>query len=263
MPDDLDGYRRSYTRVPGWLSPLDFLTIEAVLAWQDELGVMGDVLEIGVYLGKSAILIGHFVRPDELFSVCDLFGAAAPEESNSAENERTYPGLMRSSFEQNYSRYASDKRAPRILEMPSTELGAHVSARPLRFAHVDGSHLYDVVAEDLQLVRNLLVPSGGVVVCDDFRAPHTPGVAAAVWSAVARGHLHPVAITDNKFIGALQDLPELQDSLTRAAAAAGYGVDAQRIMGHEVLRFYRQPSRLRALVAGALPAAVLARKRGL
>lgn len=61
--------------VPGWFPPLD----QVLFTWfLEKQQLAGDLLELGVYMGKSAILLGHHLRPGEAFTVCDLFGGEAP-----------------------------------------------------------------------------------------------------------------------------------------------------------------------------------------
>ncbi|MFC7304301.1 hypothetical protein ACFQVC_08780 [Streptomyces monticola] len=63
---------RSLDDVPGWFHPVDqglfAVFLEAAAAQP------GDVLEMGCYLGKSAIVMGRHVCAGEEFTVCDLFG---------------------------------------------------------------------------------------------------------------------------------------------------------------------------------------------
>lgn len=54
--------------------------------------------------------------------------------------------------------------------------------------------------QDFSNVRGLM-NDHGVVVMNDVRAPHTPGVSAAVWEAVADGGLIPIALSEQKFYG--------------------------------------------------------------
>ena len=86
------------------------------------------------------------------------------------------------------SRWWSGHRARRSCE--------HAAHGTHRFVHIDASHLYEHVVADIAAARTLLKP-GGVVVFDDYRAPHTPGVAAAVWRETTED-LTPFAVTQNK-----------------------------------------------------------------
>ena len=64
--------------------------------------------------------------------------------------------------------------------------------------HVDGSHRYDIVRQDIAAAVDL-VTDGGVIVIDDYRTlPHALGVAAATWEAVADGRLIPVIASEQK-----------------------------------------------------------------
>src|SRR5690349_23305480 len=61
------------TEIPGWFRWVDQQLFRSILADQAD-GAPGDVVELGTYLGKSAVLIGEYVRPTERFVAVDLFG---------------------------------------------------------------------------------------------------------------------------------------------------------------------------------------------
>ena len=52
--------------VPGWFDDVDAAVFRAVDHTHRATGVDGDLLEIGAYLGKSAILLGYLLRAAEL-----------------------------------------------------------------------------------------------------------------------------------------------------------------------------------------------------
>src|SRR3972149_8704445 len=61
----VDSYFKSMNQVEGWFpepSPTVFLLLHQL---QEKIGVIGDLFEIGVYKGKSAILLGHLARPSQ------------------------------------------------------------------------------------------------------------------------------------------------------------------------------------------------------
>jgi len=153
-------------------------------------------MEIGVYMGKSAILLGYLLDGGERLTVCDVFDAGDEVSGeNVAESSVYYSDLQQRAFEDQYRRFHS--RLPSVLAMPSTRLDREALAGTCRFVHVDGSHTYEVVQEDVQTARALLGP-GGVVAFDDWAQPHTPGVGLAVWEEFLRGDLVPLAITNAK-----------------------------------------------------------------
>jgi len=60
--------------------------------------------------------------------------------------------------------------------------------------------------------KTLLRP-GGVVVFDDYRSEHTPGVSAAVWQAIISDGLIPIALTPAKLYGVYDDPQPYHDAL--------------------------------------------------
>ncbi|GGV30874.1 hypothetical protein GCM10010277_14150 [Streptomyces longisporoflavus] len=189
---------RALSDVKGWFHPVDQVLFDWILGRQLDRAERGDLLELGVYLGKSAIFTGGYLRADETFTVCDLFDSPAPDQANSAEMGRSYATLTRRAFEANYRSFHEE--LPRIVQEPSSGITAHVAADSCRFVHIDASHLYEHVHADIAAAKEVLGPDG-IVVLDDFRAEHCPGVAAATWGAVASTGLKPLCITATKFYG--------------------------------------------------------------
>ena len=121
-----------------------------------------------------------------------------------------YGDLTRNAFERNYLSVLAE--LPAIVQRPSSEIVHHVAAGSCRFVHVDGSHLYEYVRADLDAARTILAPDG-IVVVDDWRTEHTPGVMVAVMERVTARELHPIVLTRHKLY-AVWD-PELAQSLRR------------------------------------------------
>ncbi|WP_344019236.1 class I SAM-dependent methyltransferase, partial [Microlunatus capsulatus] len=233
---------RGFTDIPGWFYWLDYLLFRALLRSQ-AASPPGVLVEIGAYLGKSAVVIGEHVRPGEELVVVDLFGrtdllpGSAVADANRAEVDGSYRTLTRQTFEQNYR--ALHPQLPTVVEGLSETVVDHVAPGTARFVHVDASHLFDVVRADIARTRELLRP-GGVVVLDDWRSEHTPGVAAAVWEAVLTGGLVPVALTPHKFYGVYDDpAPARRVVEDLVAGDADLRSATQSIAGHEVLRLRR------------------------
>lgn len=228
---------KDYSDIEGWFHRTDYRLFTAILDSQRD-SEPGTLVELGCYLGKSAVVIGEYVRKDEEFVVIDLFGDLADKASkeNRAENDRTYPGLTRERFESNYRSVRGS--LPTVIEAPSSTILDHVAPASTRFLHVDASHLYPEVRIDVLNAKKLLRP-GGVVVFDDFRSVHTPGVAAAVWEGVFTQGLVPVAVTHGKFYGCFSEAHQTRKAIEQSARAAGLGIDEQLIAGHSVLRIFR------------------------
>ncbi len=188
--------------VPGWFQPTDGWLMTIVAAMQDEEGITGDALEIGAFQGRSAILLAHLLGPQETMVVCDPFDGDTSSVVNDAENDRYYTGLQETSFREHYARFHT--RPPEVHVMTSDVYADIAEADRFRLVHVDGSHLYDPVVGDIALTRRAM-RAGGLVVFDDVFNGDLPGVAAAVWGAVATTDLVPVAMTEAKLYCAWGD----------------------------------------------------------
>jgi hypothetical protein len=205
--------------IPGWFPWVDRQLFTCFLrdAAPDE---RLDVLELGTYLGRSAVHIGAYLRSDETFFACDLF-------------DPQFKGLTREKFEQNYLAVRGD--LPVIVEGQSTQVLEFVRPHSLRFVHVDASHDYDDVRADLGIAEQLLA-EGGVVAFDDFRTHHAPGVAAAVWGAVEQGNLTPLCLSEQKFYGVFGAVPLRLRTVLSQLVEPQFRTKEHRIAGHPVVR---------------------------
>ncbi|POX36415.1 hypothetical protein C3486_33730 [Streptomyces sp. Ru73] len=225
--------------VKGWFYGQDQLLFDWLLNHQTRTGMRGDLLEIGAYLGKSAIVLGRHLNPGEEFTVCDLFDSAAGDEANDAEMRGSYATLTRRAFEANY--LAFHEALPTVLQGPSTLVPEEVAPGSCRFVHVDASHLYDHVRGDLAAACRVLAPQG-VVALDDYRSEHTPGVSAAVWEALFTQGLRPICVSRGKFYGTWGDPAPWQEALVlEIVGRADCHADLQTIAGHRVLRLVSGP----------------------
>ncbi|MFF2353268.1 class I SAM-dependent methyltransferase [Kitasatospora sp. NPDC058115] len=256
--------------MPGWFFRLDQEAFRHLLTAQSAAGLTGDILELGSYLGRSAVLLGDHLGPGERLTVCDLFDSEADDADNDAEMAMSYrSSLTRRGFEANY--LAFHPELPTIVQAPTSVLAdGRIPAGSCRFVHVDASHLYEHVTGDIEVAR-LALAEGGLVALDDYRSEHTPGVSAAVWQAVFTGGLHPVLLTPMKFYGTWGDPEPVREALlTRDWRAEGFTVDEDAIAGRRVLRLNNavrpaaERSGSRRLLLDLLPpAATRAVRRGL
>ncbi|EPH39655.1 hypothetical protein STRAU_7279 [Streptomyces aurantiacus JA 4570] len=204
------------------------------LTRQESRGVRGDLLEIGVYMGKSAIFLGHHLRDGEDYTVCDLFEDEAPDGANKAESNKSYPTLTKQVFERNYLSFHD--ALPRVLRGPSSLVPDEVPPKSCRFVHVDASHLYEHVYGDIGAARDALLPEG-VVVLDDFRSEHTPGVSIAAWEAVLNRGLRPICLSTQKLYGTWDDpAPVQEELLAMVRGRDDCHLSVQEAAGHRIIR---------------------------
>ena len=233
-------YVQEMASVPGWFLEVDARLFVGVDSLQLARGIRGDLLEIGVYYGKSAILLGYCVRRGEHLMVCDVFEEVGGLAEESVAEHITYHAhLRRAEFERHYRRFHPE--LPEIVAAPSTSLDRDQLAGRFRLVHIDGGHAYEVVREDILTARRLLA-KGGVVVLDDWSQPHCPGVALALWEEYLRGELVPLCLTGTKLYATWDsDGLTSQDLDDWAATQPDLEVSyAHRLVGHEVRRYVQK-----------------------
>ncbi len=229
---------RSFYDIPGWFRWIDMITFKEVLDVQADSDP-GVLIELGTYLGKSAVVIGEHLRDGDRFVALDLFGDAdelddsSTGQANRRENEGSYRSLTRQQFEQNY--LSLHDVLPEVVQAESSRILEFVEPGTARFIHIDASHLYAQVHIDAVNAKTLLRP-GGVVVFDDYRSEHTPGVSAAVWQAIISDGLIPIALTPAKLYGVYDDPQPYHDALHhRFSEDPGCRFRIENILDRQVL----------------------------
>jgi hypothetical protein len=220
--------------VPGWFFWMDRLMFDTMLIAQQHTP-NGHLVELGCFLGKSAIAVGAHRRDGERFVVVDLFehtDLLGSNIRNLGESQRSYSSLTQQAFEQNYQALRGE--LPEVVAGLSSSVTDHLPPESVRFLHIDASHLYEAVRGDIGSAKQLLRP-GGLVVFDDYRSEHTPGTAAAIWEAVAADGLVPVALTPNKMYAVFSD-PEPYLAAVEALADDRISTEWHLIAGHRLIR---------------------------
>ena len=255
----VQAYYERLGQVPGWFATLDFVTLVAIDQYQYSSEVVGDLLEIGAYAGKSAILLGFLRKGAEHLVVCDIFDGSPPPAHDQAENAKWYgAGVPRSVFERWYRTFHQE--LPDIIERPSTDLAEMAFERPFRLIHIDGSHVYETVRSDLAFARDRAGP-GAIVVLDDFGRPHAPGDAAAAREAVLNSRLRPLLLTHGKLYAAWDAQAGLAEYIRGWAGDVGVRAEPYSVPNGELLFLHQDPPRPRRverltslLVPPAIPA---------
>lgn len=198
--DNIEGWG-----VDGYLSRL-FLILND---FHRQNKIYGNMLEIGVHHGRTAVLLALMSTTGEVSIFVDLFEQQLENIDSSGRGDRQI-------FEANLLRWASSKHS-RVIEANSMQLdfsSIEELSDGIRFAHIDGGHYRDVVLNDIRKTRSVLCDRG-VVVVDDFTHTGFPGVneaCNAYLESKADGGLVPVAMGHNKLIlttlGAQADLVE-------------------------------------------------------
>jgi hypothetical protein len=113
---------------------------------------------------------------------------------------------------------------------------------------------------DISAARTLLKP-GGVVVLDDYRSEHTPGVAAAAWQAISAG-MHPFLLTQSKMYATWGDATPWKQAIDTWVTNSSHGYERQTIGDDEVIRVWSHDRKILKLIPpAAVPALARLRKR--
>jgi hypothetical protein len=184
-------YRRNFFKVPGWLPLIDFELFVILDEIQVEHQYAGDILEIGTYKGKSGILLSWFPGESEMTYLVDLFEEIKKETVIDAPE---YSSLDLEGATKNLTKYGNTFQ---LIPGNSIQLLSIVPHSKYRLIHIDGSHQYEVVAQDLMNTLQLLNTSG-VIVLDDYSNSDYPGVASAFWECFANHKLEVICATKTR-----------------------------------------------------------------
>lgn len=239
--DDIQRYLSDTASIEGWFFPVDALLFGLLDEAQKRGGVAGNLFEIGVHHGKSAVLLARMLAPGEVLGVCDVFGRQDLNDDHSGEGSREL-------FVQNIARcapVASD--AVKIFAKRSDELDAADTTSRCRFLHIDGGHLPRDVVNDLGVAERALLPDG-VVALDDVFNPSWPGVSEGLYrhAAANPGSLVPLIIGGNKayFVrpgGAARYEPLLEELASGShALAEAFRFEPKAWLGRTVLTAARR-----------------------
>lgn len=154
----------SYTEE--WFSPQS----QRALAWlaRSTTGVVGDVVEVGCWQGRSTVALARAVAPDTVHAV-DTWQGSPGEISADLAAERN----ILHSFLENIAELTSGNVVPHV--MGWREYFAD-HRHPVRFLHIDAEHTYREVADNIDEALPLMA-SGSIMCGDDA---HHPPVAEAV-----------------------------------------------------------------------------------
>lgn len=206
--------------------------ITAVDRAQENIGVKGNIAEIGVHHGRLFILLLLMCREGETGLAIDLF---SDQERNLDSSGKGDEEILRANLE----KYAKGK-ACRVHAGDSTFLtGEEVKSLvggPVRIFSVDGGHTEGVTFSDLVTAQNSLVEEG-VVILDDCFNEAWPDVVSGVarYMAQPAKELVPFAVGGNK---TLFSRPQYAATYQEALRALQDRQTSARMFGHPVITMH-------------------------
>ncbi len=170
MPEAAEGYlAKRFNVVKGASSKISAIIAARLLAAQSAEGVRGHVAEIGVYEGRFFIALALCCLPGEKAIATDVFTWPDEDVANRFLENCRSAGV-------NMDSVVVQKGATQNL---TREAFRKTAGGPIRFLHIDGAHVYDLVLHDLQLAKAALHPQG-VICLDDVLHPRYPALTIAV-----------------------------------------------------------------------------------
>jgi predicted O-methyltransferase YrrM len=167
---------QSYERVRGMSSRFAAAICGHLIRRQSELGIGGELVEIGTFEGRFFIAMALGLAPGEKALGIDRFDwPDAGIEGRFVANCAAH-GIAR-------DRYLSWKADSR--EITSRELRENLGERPIRFVHIDSHHSRECLTNDLELITPLL-HRDGIICLDDMLHPGYPMVISAAFEYFAR-----------------------------------------------------------------------------
>jgi hypothetical protein len=180
---------------PGWLSRIDAEVMHLLSTMQKGRSKGSGVLEIGTYAGRSALALGASIGGGEILYLCDPY-LESPHTPmlDQVDGTRLGPqvpvGRLATCF---------PTLSVEFLQCKSSELSDRgLRELKVRLVHVDGSHSYDDCRSDILWALSHIDSIMGLIVVDDYRSAHTPGVAAAFWELFLAELFEDCILTDHK-----------------------------------------------------------------
>jgi predicted O-methyltransferase YrrM len=140
--------RNAAQAIEGMFSDFSMAVVDSLLSFQDASGVGGNMLEFGVYKGRSAALLGRHLAASERLLLVDIIDYL----------DRAAIAPFRKSI---------DLIITPTENFRAVHTGYEAQRRSFRFIHIDASHNYRATFAELQMADELL-GTRGVVALDDF-----------------------------------------------------------------------------------------------
>jgi hypothetical protein len=154
-----------HNELEGWFFGPDQLAFFELCALQERLQVSGDLCEVGVFKGKSLVLLSLLKRETERLLGFDLF--------DEDHLEVTQQSLLAFNSEKNV------ELSKGLTSDISLDILDETIRNPLRFLHIDAGHEYHEVLEQLAIFTPYL-DDYAIIAMDDYQDREFPGIEAAV-----------------------------------------------------------------------------------
>lgn len=215
--------------IEGWMYQTTALAMMELLWLQEEAGFAGNIAEIGVHHGCSALALIAAARPGETMIAIDLFDRQDLNVDGSGAGSLT-------AF-QTHLQYLFPSAQVRTIAKSSTDIRGAEKEHGLvglRFFSVDGGHTLALTLNDLQIADASLAPHG-IALLDDVFNPGWPGVISGLFAFLAEGpDLVPFAIFPNKIFLCRAPFVEFYRKSCRGVLEFAIDKDDMELQKHSV-----------------------------
>jgi hypothetical protein len=167
-----------FQAIEGWVNPDLLRSLQLVDEFQQERGIRGGALEIGLHHGKFFIPLLLLRQPGEAGVGIDVFEDQAKNVDSSGLGSRAQ-------VEANLRRHVGEAHDVQLMQRDTLSLNTLDRSEllrangPFRLVSIDGGHTRTHCVNDLLFAQDIL-QNGGVIILDDFITPHWPGVMEGV-----------------------------------------------------------------------------------
>lgn len=164
--DVLNYYKQTVdNKVKGWFYPIDIIVFFGIIAEaQKQLQITGDLCELGVAYGKSAVGMSLFKEHGDKLYLYDLFAAEIT------------PDMAMKAIKDYGTDTGVEMRVCDLMKLSPSEIQFDCL---LRFLHIDACHYHTAVLNDLTQFSPFVHPQG-VIAVDDINDPEYPGINSAI-----------------------------------------------------------------------------------
>lgn len=205
--------------LPGFLTPSAASLLDGLSRLQVAEGIRGDIAEIGVFYGRSALVLGRTLAEAERLVACDTFEVGAGDVPGWAFASS---GPPEEALRRWWSDRVGDPDGLAVIRGDSGDLTADdLGRRRCRLVHVDGGHAYAAVRHDAALADEALQPAGAIVF-DDMMLAEWPDVTVAVIDHLREDpdRLVPILLAENKGVFCRPDAAPLYRAWAEETARA-------------------------------------------
>lgn len=217
--------------IQGFLSQADAYLWKEILDYQTTRGLDGDLAEIGVYFGRSYILMALLAGSGEKVFGCDLFIVSSGKNGKRRSQYRVFLdnaeqvgiGIDESCI------YTGDSGDLDLTEIKRT-------FAPIRFFSIDGGHYIEHIRTDSAVATEAL-HEGGIIAFDDFCNPQWPEVTYGIYEFLDRHDdaYQMFAVSRKKaYIARAEYVEEYAEAVRKSPSLQSARLENVRFKGREI-----------------------------